>query len=70
MPARLAQQENENDSPPTEGTVHYPSADGDGPGVGFKQGKLSLNGTHPVRPPQRTSTPPMEGIFLRAFQFI
>jgi len=50
------QQDDENDSPPTEGTVRHPSADGDGPGVGFMWGKLSLNGTHPVRlrrPPLR-----------------
>jgi hypothetical protein len=34
--------------------------------VGFKRGKLSLNGTHPVRPLRRTSTPPSEGVFLGA----
>jgi hypothetical protein len=34
MPARLAQQDDENDSPPMEGTIRHPSADGDGPGVG------------------------------------
>jgi|WetSurMetagenome_2_1015567.scaffolds.fasta_scaffold1211887_1 hypothetical protein len=33
-PTRLAQQDDENDSPPTEGTVRHPSADGGGPGVG------------------------------------
>jgi hypothetical protein len=34
MPARLTQQVNEDDSPPTEGTVRHLSVDGNGPGVG------------------------------------
>jgi hypothetical protein len=34
--------------------------------VGFKKEKLSLNGTHPVRPLLRASTPPVEGIFRGA----
>jgi hypothetical protein len=62
----LAQQENENNSPPMGGMVRHPPAAGDRPGVGCKQGKLSLNGTHPVRPLRRTSTPPVEGIFRRS----
>jgi hypothetical protein len=47
MPAQLAQQEDENDSPPTEGnsdTLGWQT------GVGSKPGKLSPLGTHP-RPP-------------------
>jgi hypothetical protein len=40
-----------------EGMVRHPSTDGDGPGMGFKWGRLSLNGTHPVR----LRRPPLRG---------
>jgi hypothetical protein len=56
MPVGLAQQEDENDSPPTEGMAG-------GQGWVSSGESFPLNGTHPVRPPWRMSTPPMEGIF-------
>jgi hypothetical protein len=61
MPARLAQQNDENNSPPTEGisaTFEWQT------GVGFESGKLSLHWTHPGLPQKRTATPPLEGIIL------
>jgi|WetSurMetagenome_2_1015567.scaffolds.fasta_scaffold239289_2 hypothetical protein len=52
-------QEDENNYPPRMGW----SFSCDGAEVGFKPGKLSLNGTHPLPTQWRTFTPPVEGIF-------
>jgi len=53
MPARLAQQEVENDSPPTEGMAG---------GQGWVSSQESFPSTDPPPPPAAV-TPPVEGIF-------
>ena len=60
MPAIRAQQDDENESPPTEGMAA---------GQGWVPSRESFLYSGPTHariaciPPQRTSTPPLEGIF-------